>query len=111
MTGELKLEVGTTLFSDLFFDWRRLNIGNFECRDNLPESTVRGGVFHYRQGPGQPSAHSSTHCRNRSIIWLATEMLVNIYCFELVILQAEKRYKMYFKRCILLLYMYDSIRT
>ena len=84
MAGEINLEFGITLFSDSFFDRRRLNIGHFECRDNLPESTVRGGVFHCRQGPGQLSAHYSSHCRNRSIIWLAMEMLVNkIYPYKL----------------------------
>ena len=51
--------------------------------------------------PASPPAHSSSHCRNRSIIWLAMEMMVNkIYCFELVSLQTEKRYKTYCK-CVL----------
>ena len=38
------------------------------------------------------------------------EMLVNkIYCFELVSLQSEKRYKKYCKCIIILYYMYNSI--
>ena len=41
-------------FSLTRFEWRRLNIGQFESRDNLPESTVRGGVFHYRQVSASP---------------------------------------------------------